>query len=298
MYCGNCGKLLDKSYFVCKSCLIPIDDSGLRTNDAEKILLGLAGFFTLVSNVQRTLNNWEVSRIDRMRTRGRYSFHSANVVVVKSRGKADVEMPLEIDVYSGEINTSEELDALQWEESQTYLAIIAAPKWFMTLAFTSDYSDEYCDFPYKIAKALAADVVYEDGGLEPEFRKVSDLTELLRKYELWDSHPNLAPKSRRAHKAWAKDEYAEGYMNFMRPDGTEGRLELYAQIFTKNDRITVLTPHQCQQMKLIGNGWMLTVVAENKDVEFMGQYSDEVEENLGCEVEDFSLIGWPGSLPN
>jgi hypothetical protein len=298
MYCGNCGNLLDKSYFVCKSCLIPIDDSGLRTSEAERVLLGLSGICTLASNVQRSLDNWEVERIDRIRNRGPYSFHSAKVVVVRSRNASEADIPLEIDVYTGAFDTQEELDELQLEESEGYLAIVAAPNWFMTLAFANDYQDEHCELPYKIAKALGGEVVYENGGLEPEFRKASDLTELLEGYELWDFDPDFIPKSRKIQKAWYKDEYSMGYMTYVQEDGTESTLILHAQIFSKSEPVAVIIPHNCQQLKLIGNGWMLTVVAENRDVEIMGQYAEEVEENLGCEVESFSLRGWPGQLPN
>jgi len=298
MYCGNCGNQLDKSYFVCKACLIPIDDSGLRTNEAQGVLLGLSGLFTLVSDIQRALDNWEVSRIDRIRNRGPYSFHSAQVVVVRSKKTGDAEMPLAIDVYTGEFDVQEELDTLKWEESQGYLAIVAAPSWFMTLAFTSDYTDDHCDLPYKIEKALGGEVVYEDGGLEPEFRKASELTELMEKYDLWDFDPDLVPKSRKVQKAWYKDEYAIGYKTYFREDGSEATLTLHAQIFTNNERVAVLPQHKFQQIRLIGNGWMLTVEAENRDLEIMGQFADEVEENLGCEMENFSLNGWPGQFSN
>lgn len=284
MYCGNCGNPLDKSYFVCRSCLIPIEDPGLRTIEAEGVLLGLSGLCTLVSNVQRTLYSWEVTRLDRMRNRGPYSFHSAKVVVVRSRSNAEADIPLEIDVYSGQFDLQEELDELQWEESEKYLAIVAAPNWFMTLAFARDYQDEHCDLPYKIAKALGGEIVFENGGLEPEFRKASELTELMSEYDLWDFDPDAVPKSRKIQKAWYQDEYSLGYKTYVREDGEEVTLDLHAQIFTRNERVQIGMPLFSSQVKLIGNGWMVTVIGPTVDFDVITQYAEDVQENLGCEI--------------
>lgn len=281
MYCGNCGNLLDRSYFACKSCLIPIEDPGLRTNEAERVLLGLSGLCTLVSNVQRTFDSWEVARLDRIRNRGPYSFHSAKVVVVRSRNAAEADIPLEVDVYTGAIDLQEELDELQWAESENYLAIVAAPNWFMTLAFAKDYQDEHCELPYKIAKALGGEVVYENGGLEPEFRKASELTELMSEYDLWDFDPDALPKSRKIQKAWYQGEYSLGYKTYVREDGEEVTLDLHAQIFTRNERVQIEMPLFSSQVKLIGNGWMVTVIGPTVDFDVITQYSEEVQENLG-----------------
>lgn len=284
MYCGNCGNLLDRSYFVCRSCLIPIEDPGLRTNEAERVLLGLSGLCTLVSDVQRTLNNWEVTRLDRMRNRGPYSFHSAKVVVVRSRQTAEADIPLAINVYCGQFDLQEELDELQFEESEKYLAIVAAPNWFMTVAFAKDYQDEHCDLPYKVAKALGGEIVFENGGLEPEFRKASELTELMSEYDLWDFDPDAVPKSRKIQKAWYQDEYSMGYKTYVREDGEEVTLDLHAQIFTRSERVQIGMPLFSSQVKLIGNGWMVTVIGPTVDFDVITQYAEEVQENLGCEV--------------
>ena len=284
MYCGNCGNLLDRSYFVCRSCLIPIEDPGLRTNEAERVLLGLSGLCTLVSDVQRTLNNWEVTRLDRMRNRGPYSFHSAKVVVVRSRQTAEADIPLAINVYCGQFDLQEELDELQFEESEKYLAIVAAPNWFMTVAFAKDYQDEHCDLPYKVAKALGGEIVFENGGLEPEFRKASELTELMSEYDLWDFDPDAVPKSRKIQKAWYQDEYSMGYKTYVREDGEEVTLDLHAQIFTRSERVQIDMPLFSSQVKLIGNGWMVTVIGPTVDFDVITQYAEEVQENLGCEV--------------
>ena len=284
MYCGNCGNLLDRSYFVCRSCQIPIEDPGLRTNEAERVLLGLSGLCTLVSDVQRTLNNWEVTRLDRMRNRGPYSFHSAKVVVVRSRQTAEADIPLAINVYCGQFDLQEELDELQFEESEKYLAIVAAPNWFMTVAFAKDYQDEHCDLPYKVAKALGGEIVFENGGLEPEFRKASELTELMSEYDLWDFDPDAVPKSRKIQKAWYQDEYSMGYKTYVREDGEEVTLDLHAQIFTGSERVQIDTPLFSSQVKLIGNGWMVTVIGPIVDFDVITQYAEEVQENLGCEV--------------
>lgn len=284
MYCGNCGNLLDRSYFVCRSCLIPIEDPGLRTNEAERVLLGLSGLCTLVSDNQRNWDKWEVTRLDRIRNRGQYSFHAAKVGVVRSRQTAEAEIPLAINVYCGQFDVQEELDELQWEESEKYLAIVAAPNWFMTLAFAKDYQDEHCDLPYKIAKALGGEIVFENGGLEPEFRKASELTELMSEYDLWDFDPDAVPKSRKIQKAWYQDEYSLGYKTYVREDGEEVTLDLHAQIFTRNERVQIEMPLFSSQVKLIGNGWMVTVIGPAVDFDVLTQYAEEVQENLGCEV--------------
>lgn len=284
MYCGNCGNLLDRSYFVCRSCLIPIEDPGLRTNEAERVLLGLSGLCTLVSDNQRNWDEWEVARLDRIRNRGQYSFHSAKVVVVRSRQTAEADIPLAINVYCGQFDVQEELDELQWEESEKYLAIVAAPNWFMTLAFAKDYQDEHCDLPYKIAKALGGEIVFENGGLEPEFRKASELTELMSEYDLWDFDPDAVPKSRKIQKAWYQDEYSLGYKTYVREDGEEVTLDLHAQIFTRNERVQIEMPLFSSQVKLIGNGWMVTVIGPTVAFDVITQYAEDVQENLGCEV--------------
>lgn len=303
-YCVNCGNKLDKSYFVCMSCLKTIDDHVLRTNDAERVLLGLSGVCTLTANIERSLDKWEVARIERIRNRGRYGFHSAKVVVVRSMRPPQADIPLEIDIYAGLFDVQEELDELQLEESENYLAIVAAPNWFMTLAFATDYTDEHCDLPYSIAKALGGSVVYENGGLEPEFRKASELTDLMFGYDLWNYDSDLLPKSRKAQKAFDRDEYSVGTVTYVREDGSEATLTLHAQIFTRNESVQVDSPLQSSkvkllgsgwavdegqttsQAKLIGNGWMVTVVGSSEDEDIIEQYALDAEEYLGCETQE------------
>ena len=289
MYCGNCGNLLDKSFFVCRSCLIPIEDSALRSDEAERMLVDVNNnVCTLMANMQRSLDIWEVTRIERIRSRGRYSFHSAKILDM-SRGSAETQMPLQINLYTGQLDVQEELEELQWDESEKYLAIVAARNWFMTIEFDEDYTDEHCELPYKIAKSLGGVIAFEHDGLDPEFRVASDLTELLEGYELWIAKSDPVPKSRKAFKAWTKDEYEFGYTEFQRDDGTHGILELHAQIFTRVKRVPVPIDSDKRDLKLIGNGWMLTVVGDSNDVEYMTLYARVVEENLGCEIEDQSL---------
>jgi hypothetical protein len=219
-----------------------------------------------------------------MRNRGPYSFHSAKVVEVRSRQTAEADIPLAINVYCGQFDLQEELDELQFEESEKYLAIVAAPNWFMTVAFAKDYQDEHCDLPYKVAKALGGEIVFENGGLEPEFRKASELTELMSEYDLWDFDPDAVPKSRKIQKAWYQDEYSMGYKTYVREDGEEVTLDLHAQIFTRSERAQIDMPLFSSQVKLIGNGWMVTVVGPTVDFDVITQYAEEVQENLGCEV--------------
>jgi hypothetical protein len=219
-----------------------------------------------------------------MRNLGPYSFHSAKVVVVRSRQTAEADIPLAINVYCGQFDLQEELDELQFEESEKYLAIVAAPNWFMTVAFAKDYQDEHCDLPYKVAKALGGEIVFENGGLEPEFRKASELTELMSEYDLWDFDPDAVPKSRKIQKAWYQDEYSMGYKTYVREDGEEVTLDLHAQIFTRSERVQIGMPLFSSQVKLIGNGWMVTVIGPTVDFDVITQYAEEVQENLGCEV--------------
>lgn len=292
MYCTNCGNLLNRPDFVCRSCLIPIDDSGLRSDEAERILVGITNICTLVAHMQRTLEPWEVNRIERIRSRGKYSFHSAKILDI-SRATSETKMPLQLNLYTGQCDAQEELEDLHWEESQKYLAIVAASGWFMTIEFDEDYTDEHFEYPYKIAKALGGVVAFEHDGLEPEFSAASELTELMEDYGLWVSEPDPVPKSRKAVKSWTRDEYEVGYKEFTRADGTEGRLELHAQIFTRVKRVPVQVSPNSKEIKLIGNGWMLTVVGDKRDYEYMSEYAQEVEEYLGCEIEDYNLHGWP-----
>lgn len=314
MFCVDCGKQVDKSYYVCKSCQAPIDDQVLRTNDAENKFLELGNHFVdgfvanvkfgFAANLLRSLDDWEFARIYRFRSRGRYSFHSAKLVANRSGGAPRTDLPLTIDIYTGVFDIQEELGALQMEENENYLAIVAAPNWFMTLSFAEDYTDEYCDLPYSFAHALGGSVVYENGGMEPEFRKASDLTDLMFEYDLWNYDPDLLPKSRKAQKAFDRDEYSVGTVTYVREDGSEATLTLHAQIFTRGESVpvelhlqsrevkltgsgwTVNEQQTTSQVKLIGNGWMVTVVGSSYDEDVINQYALDAEEYLGCETQE------------
>ena len=235
--------------------------------------------------MQRALEPWQVKRIDRIRSRGKYSFHSAKILDLR-RASRETKVLYQVNLYTGNFDVQEELEMLQWEESQKYLAIVTNSNWFMTIEFDVDYTDEHCLLPYKIAKSLGGVIAYEHDGLEPEFVKASELTELMEEYDLWISEPDLVSQSRKAIKSWTRDEYEVGSARFLREDGTEGKLELHAQIFTPARRATVRVPSNARELKLIGNGWILTVIGARSDFEYVTQYAREVEENLGCEVEN------------
>jgi hypothetical protein len=220
-----------------------------------------------------------------MRNRGAYSFHSAKMYVETFDQSKQFPIPLEIDIYRGEFDLQEELEELHWEESQKYLAIIAGPSWFMTLEFSEDYSDDHWEVPYTIANFLGGEIVFEHDGIEPEFRLASELTELLDDFGFWSSDPEMVPKSRKAFKSWTKDEYDCGYTTFTREDGTQGKLDLHAQIFSKIEPVSVQMPIASTLVTLIGNGWMLKIVGDNSDVDFINNFAEEVAENLGCEIE-------------
>jgi len=285
MYCGNCGNLIDSSIVACRSCGLLLEDQSFRTDQAERIFVSLLPVVNLVSNSQHKLDSWEIDRLERMRNRGAYSFHSAKMYVETFDQSKQFPIPLEIDIYRGEFDLQEELEELHWEESQKYLAIIAGPSWFMTLEFSEDYSDDHWEVPYTIANFLGGEIVFEHDGIEPEFRLASELTELLDDFGFWSSDPEMVPKSRKAFKSWTKDEYDCGYTTFTREDGTQGKLDLHAQIFSKIEPVSVQMPIASTLVTLIGNGWMLKIVGDNSDVDFINNFAEEVAENLGCEIE-------------
>jgi hypothetical protein len=194
-------------------------------------------------------------------------------------------IPLEIDIYRGEFDLQEELEKLHWEESQKYLAIIAGSSWFMTLEFSEDYSDDHWEVPFTIAKFLGGEIVFEHDGIEPEFRLASELTELLEDSGLWLYSPDLTPKSSKALKSWSKDEYDCGYMTFTREDGSQGKLELHAQIFSRIEPVPVNVPITSTLVTLIGNGWMLKIVGDSSDLDYVTNFAEQAAENLGCEIE-------------
>lgn len=285
MHCGNCGNLLDSSNVACRSCGQLLEDQNLRTDQAERIFVSLLPVVKLVSNMQYKLESWEIDRLERMRSRGAYSFHSAKMYVETFDQSKQFPIPLNIDIYRGEIDLQEELEKLHWEESHKYLAIIAGSSWFMTLEFSEDYSDDHWEVPYTIANFLGGEIVFEHDGIEPEFRLASDLTELLEDSGLWSCNPDVAPKSKRALKSWTKDEYDCGYTTFTREDGSQGKLNLHAQIFSRIEPVPVHVPITSTLVTLIGNGWMLKIVGDSNDLDFITNFAEEVAENLGCEIE-------------
>lgn len=285
MFCGNCGNLLDSSNVACRSCGLLLEDQGLRTDHAERILVSLLPVINLVSNLQYKLESWQIDRLERMRSRGAYSFHSAKMYIETFDQSKEFSIPLEIDIYRGEFDIQEELEKLHWEESQKYLAIIAGSSWFMTVEFSEDYSDDHWEVPFTIAKFLGGEIVFEHDGIEPEFRLASELTELLEDSGLWFYNPDLVPKSRKALKSWSKDEYDCGYTTFTREDGSQGKLELHAQIFSRIAPVPVHVPITSTFVTLIGNGWMLKIVGDSSDLDYVTNFAEEAAENLGCEIE-------------
>jgi hypothetical protein len=166
-----------------------------------------------------------------------------------------------------------------------YLTIVAGSNWLMTLEFDEDYSDDYLELAYKIENSMGGGVVYENEGIESEFLVASDLTELMESYDLWNPEPDPVPKSRKAAKAWAKDEYEIGFAEFSRPDGSIGKLALHAQISSKVKPVLVEIPSNHLATRVFGSGWMMTVVGEKRDIAFIHRYIEEVKEYLGCESE-------------
>jgi hypothetical protein len=231
------------------------------------------------------LDPWKVKRLKRLRERGNYGFHFVDLIQ-HVYSNAGFISPMSVSLYIGTFNIQEELDLLEPEESESYLAILTSGNWLMTFEIGPDYSQTHFQIPYKVAKSLGAAIVYEMGQVEPEFTTVEDLTDLLSIYELWDKETEAEPDSRKARKAWIKNLYAQSTLEFEREDGTLGFLVLDAQVFTQDEPIKFERADNSLETRLVGNGWMVTVLCESGDQARMMTYAEGVAENLGCEINE------------
>jgi hypothetical protein len=231
------------------------------------------------------LDPWKVKRLKRLRERGNYGFHFVDLIQ-HVYSNAGFISPMSVSLYIGTFNIQEELDLLESEESDSYLAILTSGNWLMTFEIGPDYSQTFFQIPYKVAKSLRASIVYELGQVEPEFTTVEDLTDLLSIYELWDKETEAEPDSRKARKAWIKNLYAQSTLEFEREDGTLGFLVLDAQVFTQDEPIKFERADNSLETRLVGNGWMVTVLCESGDQARMMTYAEAVAENLGCEINE------------
>jgi hypothetical protein len=241
------------------------------------------GTLTTQNATREPLDPWKVERLKRLRESGYYGFHFAHLIQ-PVYSNAGFISPMSVSLYVGTFNIQEELDLLEPEESENYLAILTTGNWLMIFEIGPDYAQSYFQTPYKVAKTLGARIVYEIGQVEPEFTTVEELTELLSIYELWNKETEVEPDSRKARKAWIKNLYAQSALEFEREDGSSGFLILDAQVFTQDEPIKFETADDALETRLIGNGWMVTALCESRDRAHLVTYAEGVAENLGCEV--------------
>lgn len=283
MYCGNCGELLGLSQVACKSCLILLEDPALRTLDAERMLGTRLGQLSAQNATSEPLDSWKIKRLERIRERGHYGFHFVHLIQ-HVYSNAGFISPMSVSLYVGAFNIQEELGLLESDESENCLAILATGNWLMIFEIGPDYGQTFFQVPYKVAKSIGATVMYEMGQVEPEFTTVEDLTDLLSIYELWDTESEEEPDSKKARKAWVKNLYAQSTLEFKREDETLGILNLDAQVFNQDEPIRFEKAENSLETRLVGNGWMVTVLCESADQAHMMSYAEGVAENLGCEI--------------